>query len=611
MCGIFGTFIPQSGLPLAERAIPAALAALRHRGPDDRGTATSLGETHAVLFAQTRLSILDLSPAGHQPMATEDGRYLLVLNGEIYNHRALRAPLLAAGIRFRGDSDTETALQLLATEGVSAVGRFIGMFAFALWDRDRQTLTLVRDRLGMKPLYYVDRPDAFAFGSEIRALLAAGLADRCIDPVALAQFLGRGSTRDPHTLVAGVRQVRPGHVLTVTAAGVREAAYWKLPDGPPPTDWRERMVDLLDDATRLCLLSDRPLGVFLSGGVDSAAIAAIAARHSRATLDTFTLSFDESDYSEGDRAAQFAAHLGVRHHTAHLSSASAVAAIDAALAAQDLPSHDGFNTWFITRAARQHGLVVALAGTGGDEIFAGYQHFASFERYLALGRAARHLPPPLREALYAGLSQALPTRLRKGLALFGTAGDPDLTYGLIREMFSQNQVRALVGAVTMPASQATSGPPGTLMSRLELANYLVDTQLRDVDVMSMAHGFEVRAPLLDHRLVELMVNVPAKIKNPPGPVNKRLLVQAAGLPLNLFASPKRGFVLPWESWLRGPLIPWVDHHLDPAAIRKTGLLDPHAVARIRSSFMRGHINYSRILSLVALQSFCVRHAISA
>ena len=603
MCGIYGVFAPLAHLAAAERSLPTALTALHHRGPDDRGQAVFVGPTHGVAFAQARLAIIDLSPAGHQPMATPDGRYLLLLNGEIYNHRDLRR--LVPDYPFRGDSDTETALALFTRFSVAtALGHFIGMFALALFDRDTQTLTLARDRLGKKPLYLVDHPHGLAFASEVRALLATGAAPRALDPRGLALFLARGSARDPHTLIQNVRSLRPGHLLIATPHGVRETPYWRLPDGGI-IDWRERLPELLEDATRLRLISDRPLGVFLSGGVDSTAIAALASRHVKDQLDTFTLTFDEGDYDESERATALANHLGVRHHAAHLTSADAVAAIDDALAAQDLPSHDGFNTWFITRAARQH-LVVALAGTGGDELFGGYPHFQTFDRYLAIGRAARLLPRPLRHALASSLTPHLPTRLHKAASLITTEGDPARLYQIVRELFAPAQIHRLIGA-SPPSPDLASQTPS--LTHLELHGYLVDTQLRDVDVMSMAHGFEVRAPLLDHRLVELMAHVPTAHKNPPGPINKRLLVRAAGLPDALFTAKKRGFVLPWEQWLRGPLTGWVDRHLDPASLREIGVLDERAVADVRRAFVRGHVNYSRILTLVALQSFLVRHGL--
>lgn len=602
MCGIYGVFAPLKHLTSAAETLPVALAALSHRGPDDSGRETARGASHGVAFAQARLAIIDLSPAGHQPMASPDGRYLLLLNGEIYNHQDLRR--LVPDYPFRGDSDTETALALFTAMPVTtALSHFVGMFALALFDRDTDTLTLARDRLGKKPLYLVDRPEGLAFSSEVRALLATGHASRRLDPLGLSLFLARGSARDPHTLLQNVGSLPPGHLLIATRDGVRQTRYWGLPQGSPPIDWRERLPELLEDAVRLRLISDRPHGVFLSGGVDSTAIAALAARHVKDQLDTFTLTFDEGDYDESERAMTLARHLGVRHHTARLTSSDAVADIEQALASQDLPSHDGFNTWFITRAARQSGLVVALAGTGGDEVFGGYPHFQTFERRLAIGRHSRLLSRPLRQLLDQSW---LPTKLQKASSLLTTQGDPARLYEVLREVFTPSQITALTGLLPSPTHL-----PSASLTHLELQNYLVDTQLRDVDVMSMAHGFEVRAPLLDHRLVELMANVPTSHKNPPGPINKRLLVRAAGLPEDLFMAKKKGFVLPWETWLRGPLRPWVDRHLDPAALTKVGVLDPTTISRIRQAFARGHLNYTRILTLLSLQSFCVRHGLYA
>lgn len=622
MCGVFGYFTPVQRLERVETLIPRALTALTHRGPDDQGATVSAGDAFAVAFAHTRLAILDPSRAGHQPMASADGRHLLLFNGEIYNHRELRRELESDGIHFRGDSDTETLLQLLIRDGRAALSRLNGMFAIAFWDRERQTLWLARDRVGEKPLYVLRRGDEIAFTSELRALMAAGLCERRVRLDALRRWLARGSCRGSDTLLPHIQQVRPGHVISFGPEGLRETSYWELPTEPPPSDWRERLTPLIDDAVRLRLLADRPLGVFLSGGVDSAVIAALAARHTRETITAFTLGFDEVPWNEGDRAASVARSLRIRHEVAHLTGPDVLSAVDDALAAQDLPSHDGFNTWFIARAARSRGLVVALSGTGGDELFAGYPHFALAERLALVGRLGRMLPTPLRGALAGRLPSRLPTRLRKGLALLATGGGHEALYGLIREMFSPAQVEDLIAPslrrpgpehqprLTSASLVGEATRPGCELARLELTEYLVDTQLRDIDVMSMAHALEVRSPLLDHRLVELLVNVPSLEKNPAGPVNKLVLLQAAGLSPDAFRGAKRGFLLPWEEWLRGPLAPWVRRHLEPSALLETGVLDPRAVERALEDFARGRLNYSRILALVALQAFLRRHGLS-
>jgi len=627
MCGIYGHVVDIERAEAHESALPKAVKALSHRGPDASGTARladARGRVECGL-AHTRLAILDLTPAGNQPMTQpgfDGGRHVLVFNGEIYNYRDIRAELEALGQEFVSDGDTEVVLHALVTWGERALDRFVGMFALALFDVGTGVLFLARDRLGKKPLYLVDGRDGFAFASEVRTLLATGWARPEIDPQALAAYLARGSVHEPTALLAGVVSLPAGHWLRVAPGGGRQLeAWWRVPDpddhpsvGPDPDApadrWGSRLVDTLHDAVRVRLVSDVPLGVFLSGGIDSAALVSLASRLVGEQLRTFTLTFDEVAFDESSRAAATARHFGVRHHESHLSGRDALLDVERAFAAQDLPSHDGINTWFVTRAAREAGLVVALSGTGGDELFAGYRHFRTFDLWVRAGRAARFLPRPLREAALSGLAPRLHARVRKAIGLLGTGGDPRATYALVREVLSPRQITALLPGLGRDAAglfdegrEASSGDPQRVLSRLELEGYLRDTQLRDIDQMSMAHGFEVRAPLLDHRLVELVQTIPGAFKAPREGLDKPLLVLASGLPEALFRTPKRGFVLPWETWLAGPLRGFAEDLLSRPAP-----LSPPPVRDLWRRFLASPraVGYSRILTLLSLIGWCRR-----
>jgi asparagine synthase (glutamine-hydrolysing) len=556
-------------------------------------------------------------------MQTPDGRFTLVYNGEVYNYRALRSELEAEGIRFASRGDTEVVLNALALWGEAALERFLGMFALALWDGEEGTLLLARDRLGEKPLYWLSDERGIAFASETRALLATGWIRPKLDALGLECFLERGSCQDPSTLLEGVRALRPGHRLVASPRGIEVHRWWAPPEfhgTKLSPEWREALAALLEEAIELRLASAVPLGLFLSGGIDSAAILALAARRHRDEVSAFTLTFDEAAFDEGNRARLIASHVGVRHESAHLTAEEALDSIDSALEAQDLPSHDGLNTWFVARAARARGLVVALAGTGGDELFGGYTHFRRFPVWQRIGRFGRLLPMRLREELLDGLSASLPARVRKALALLSSGGEPQALYSLVREAFSPVQRRRLLGRSDSD-TQSPAGDPDEArvpspiedsshtLTRLELQGYLRDTQLRDIDSASMAHSLEVRAPLLDHRLVEFLMQVPAEAKRQRGALNKPLLAGASGLPHWLLRGPKRGFVLPWETWLRGPLRGYAAATL--GGVHECSALEQTVVSETWQRFLRGGVGYSRILTLIALTRWCNRHGITS
>ncbi len=613
MCGIFGFAgdrTTASGLDLGP-----VQAALEHRGPDDRGRLVEAGPGDAaVALVHTRLAILDLSPAGHQPMVSASGRHVLVFNGEVFNFAEVKRDLEAEGVPIRSTGDSEVVLEAIVHWGpATAVKRFRGMFALAVWDRTDGSLLLVRDRLGIKPLYLLETARGLAFASEVRALLATGLSRRRLSREGLGSYLAFGSVSEPHTMIEGIRSLPPGHMLTWRDGTSVVTRYWSLPESPARRltypEAVETLRPVLTEAIRLRLVSDVPLGIFLSGGIDSSALLALA---SVDRPHSFTVTFDETRYSEAAFAAEVASHYGSEHHEVRISPASAASSFETALAAQDQPSADGINTYIVAKAAREAGLTVALSGLGGDELFAGYPSFRSFGRLLAAGRAGRILPSGVeRSMLGSRFNQA-----RKLGAVLGGGGAVPATYAALRAMFTERQIQALLGpglrGHPVEASGfvegAAAGDPVNALSRLELAHYIPSTLLRDTDSMSMAHALEVRVPYLDHEVVELLLSLPGALKLRPGRKKPLLVDVAPDLPQAASRRPKMGFVLPFDDWFRGPLFERVGALLDGPT---GGPLDPENVRRQWRSFLRGErfTSSSRIVCLTSLVAWCQRHRV--
>lgn len=573
MCGFFGLV---SGRPADIQAIDRgrALASLGHRGPDGSGEWEECEGPAGVLLQHSRLAILDVSEAGRQPMASPDGRYRLVFNGEIYNYRELRPELELLGHPFATGTDTEVLLAAFAEWGEGCLERLRGMFAFAIWDRVEGRLTLARDRLGIKPLYVRRLLTGIAFASEVRTLLEAGVAERRISRVGLESFLSFGSVWGSQSIIEGIEELPPGQLLTLQRSTLRQRAYWTLPppeDRPPKRRTEEIIEEIretLVEAVRLQLRSDVPLAVFLSAGIDSISIAALASQALGKPPGTFTVTFD-GEGDEGPEAARAARAMGTEHREVRLTSAEVAAAIPRATEQMDQPSIDGANSWIVARAARQAGFKVALSGLGGDEVFAGY---ASFRRIGRLHAAGRLLAPGawfLHQLARLPPASERQQRITKGLeALAGPW--PVGSYAALRRLFLPGQLLRLLGVEPRGAfirDEGLRGDPDEVnqLSRLELGNYLVGTLLRDTDVMSMAHGLEVRPPLLDEKLVELLVRLPGNLKLERG-MNKPLLSRAA-LPkelLSLASRQKTGFTLPFATWEKGPLRDWVADGLNDA-----------------------------------------------
>lgn len=627
MCGIAGWFEERPGQD--EAGLAAMLRQMRPRGPDDEGRVEIAPRSGGrLLLGSRRLAILDLTPAGHQPMQDPQTGNWLVYNGEIFNFRELRHELESRGCDFRSNCDTEVLLAGYRVWGEQVLGRLRGMFAFAVWDAAKQTLLLARDPLGVKPLYYHAAPGHFLFASELRSLLASGLVPRELDATGLDSFLKFGAVQEPLTLVRSVRLLPAGSLLHWREGAIRISRYWDLPPAPEPLNGAgrtfehrvEEMRQALSDSIRLRLESDVPLGVFLSGGIDSTVVAALAAQHGGA-IKTFSVTFAEQKFAEGAKARSVANFLGTEHHELTISEGDLLTALPNALAAMDQPTVDGINTYFVSRATKQAGVTVALSGLGGDELFAGYRSFAWVPRMERAERWVpawgRHLAGSLMDSrLFAG------SRNHKlALWLQEEDGFPHPFY-ISRLLLSPAQVARLLRpewligvqfdeyAAEYAAQQRflSSQDAVNRISCLEVLVYLRNTLLRDADCMSMAHSLEVRVPLVDHIVTEIALRMPGAWKL-SGRQRKPMLVTAVGRPLppEILAQPKRGFEFPWAQWMRGQLRPAIE-----TALREPGAaLDPvlhwERAQESWQEFLAGRLHWSRVWLFYVLRNWCERH----
>jgi len=576
MCGI--------AVVLGEAVEPArrqrVMRALAHRGPDDRG----IFDEDGVFVAHTRLAILDLSEAGRQPMVSPDGRFVLAYNGELYNYVELREGLGPNVWPWRGTSDTEVLLALLTREGLRCLPRLRGMFAFALWDRMRRSLLLARDPFGIKPLYYSHRPHYSAAASELRALTVLGATEH-IDPLAVEEFLLTGSVQGPRTIFEGVRALPPGCFVEICDGEAREDRYWELPAGTTHARKDEELLgeldELLRESVRMELRSDVPVGVFLSGGIDSSLIAAYAAEHLGADLRTFSVGFDagQPGSDETPHAAVVADALGSRHERIVVTRSDFESNMETLARAIDQPSVDGVNSYFVSGAAA-NAVKVALSGQGGDELFAGYNIYQLASRASAWTARARL---PLVDRAAAAVAVRLPARaqqnwyLRGALALAGRA-DPQLIHAMTNPLFGAGELHSLPSP---PPSVPLDGDPVNDLSRIQIRSYLVNTLLRDMDAMSMSHSLEVRVPLIDTRIADFALGLPggAKVTWGHAKAPLRALLRRR-LPSEIVDRRKQGFNFPLSEWLRTPgCVRALREVLDPAAVADAGLVEPGLAQR--------------------------------
>jgi asparagine synthase (glutamine-hydrolysing) len=612
MCGI-------AGLSGAEPGVLAVLRdRLRHRGPDGDGSfhceRTGFGLVH------TRLAVIDLSPAGAQPMLSPCGRWAIAFNGEIYNYPELRAELEAEGHRFKSHSDTEVLLALLAVRGEAALDRLVGMFAFALLDRDSGAVLLARDRLGIKPLVWAPLPaGGLAFASEIRALKAVPGVDLALDFQAVSEFLACLYVPHPMTIHAGIRKLAPGHLLRWTPGGAPEIRPWWQPafsGGRTPTtdEAVEEVLPVLRGAVRSCLVADVPVGCFLSGGVDSSIIAALMAEARRETgappPASFTMTFDEAAYDEREAARAVSVHVGTTH-TELPASSRLVEGMEAMIRAFGEPfgNPTALLIGDLSRKAREH-VTVALVGDGGDEVFGGYPRYQGG----LLAAKWRRIPWPLRRYVAEPLVSLLPEstsgrhlwrRIREFVSAAGLS-DAQM-YASWVEYFSPAERAALMGGAEPPRPIAQAMEEGVrtqildAMQETDLRTFLPGNLLAYGDAMSMMHALELRLPLLDHRLIELVQTLSAQCRFAQG---KKSLLRAAArrlLPTEIVDRPKLGFNPPMGHWLRGDLAPMVDDCLVPARMTALGF-DWKPVERLLASHRSGRRDHSlAIWALLVLE----------
>ena len=633
ICGVVGFDLQETG----EAATRRMLASIVHRGPDEEGLLLSPNVTAGI----RRLSIIDL-PGGSQPVWNELQTLAVVYNGEIYNFRELRSELESAGRTFRTRSDTEVIVHSYEQWGKECVNHFHGMFAFAVIEFPQgpkvaaKQVFLARDPLGIKPLYYMHAGGAFLFASEVRALLASGKISPQLCADAVPSYLLFGSVGEPMTLVEGVLSLPPGHVLTVSAtrnsSPSKPTAYWKPEDSLPQL--RERHVrhhaeavrTLLEASVARHLVADVPVGVFLSSGLDSTALAALASRAQK-SIHTFNVSFPDVEFSEADLAGAVAKKLGTNHQVLEVSDKDMLARLDDAVASFDQPSADGINTYFVSWAARMSGLKVALSGLGSDEIFGGYSSFQASKRLRHISQWARFVPRPFRALAarrirHARSFRGSPDAFRKALAPWVDPGILPHPYFFSRTVFvPQTVAMSSANAAAMEWSglawdqwlsdavmQTRSMDPFTEVSWLELRSYLVNTLLRDTDVMSMRHSLEVRVPFLDTALVEAILAMPQSVKyNPSRP--KALLASAIQdlLPREILRQKKRTFTFPWENWMRGPLGGRIVSGLEEWSPSLEAIFGRKKVQGVWRDFQRGRTSWSRPWSLYVLNEWVKRH----
>jgi asparagine synthase (glutamine-hydrolysing) len=629
MCGIAGIIStkPAAGNPKAWEKFPAAIHrmtnALAHRGPDAEGQYI---DEHAAL-GHRRLSIIDLSPEANQPFWDLTERYAIVFNGEVYNFREIRSQL--TDFRFRTGCDTEVILAAYITWGEECLHRFFGMFAFAVWDKKERKLFIARDRLGIKPLYYAHTSESFLFASEIRAILASGMVKKELSRQGLHNYLTYQTVHAPHTIVEGILQLNSGECATLQDGNFSKKTYWSLTGNEASreeSDYdtvKKQVRKLLREAIERRLISDVPLGAFLSGGIDSSSVVALMAEVAGRQVDTFSVVFKEEQFDESPWSNMIARRFNTRHHPMLLEPTDFLDALPDALQAMDSPSGDGVNTYVVSKVTKQAGVTVALSGLGGDELFAGYSLFGDYLRLNRIPPFFWKIPGGIRRGGSALLHPFLKSHQRERVSEIFSARSACIedVYPAFRKVLTRRELKGALfdrsvsngnfaGRENDAVYQILKSQPGLkklpLLSQLTVADISTYTQnvlLKDTDQMSMAHALEVRVPFFDHALVEYVVQIPDKWKYPD--YAKKLLVESLEplLPKEIVFRPKKGFDLPWKVWMKNELRGFCEQKLKKLGERD--LIAPKLLDHLWSEFSAGKNDnlWSRVWIFAVLEDW--------
>ncbi|MBA3704388.1 MAG: asparagine synthase (glutamine-hydrolyzing) [Bacteroidetes bacterium] len=623
MCGING-IVGLSDINLAKQKVAAMNTCMQHRGPDDEGIFVN----DKIALGHRRLSIIDLSAAGHQPMQSSDGRYHIIYNGELYNYKELKFELqrIVTGSNqsayfFKTNTDTEVIMAAYARWGADCLSHFNGMFAFAIWDNHTNELFIARDRLGIKPIYYFYTNGIFAFSSEIRSLLASELLPKILDQNSLIDYLRYQTVHAPNTIVKGIKMLMPGHLIEMKNGELKIKSYWDIAKNIKPlpkekiyTDVCKEVNHLLSKAVERRMISDVPFGAFLSGGIDSSAIVGLMSKVSSEKVKTFAIAFNEGEFNEGEYAKIIAKKFNTDHHEIKLSPVDFISQWPNALKAMDHPSGDGVNTYVVSKVTKEAGITMALSGLGGDELFGGYnvfKHVAGLKNKnwlnlipLILRGAGGNILTTIKPGIPSDKMAALLKKDNINLKNF---------YPLSRQVLMDKQILEIVSEQTLAENRIEKIIEGSQILKLssqisqvsvaEISTYMQNVLLRDTDQMSMAHALEVRVPFMDYTLVEYVLSLPDKYKSLSSP--KKLLVDALGdlLPGEIVNRTKMGFTFPWKFWIKKELKGFCGEKM--IALSKRKLFNEQGVMKLWNDFLADNprITWSRIWYLVVLENW--------